>query len=78
MGALNFGRDPFFYSLYVGPIVLLLAAVGAFAARFRRNAVLACDTDRCCFSRRPSAVTRRSIRWPSGACFLHSCISGSR
>ena len=35
MGALNFGRDPFFYSLYVGPLVLLLAAIGA-AAR-RRN-----------------------------------------
>jgi prepilin-type N-terminal cleavage/methylation domain-containing protein len=29
MGALNFGRDPFFYSLYVGPLALLLAAVGA-------------------------------------------------
>jgi prepilin-type N-terminal cleavage/methylation domain-containing protein len=28
MGALNFGRDPFFYSLYVGPLVLLLAGVG--------------------------------------------------
>jgi len=28
MGALNFGRDPFFYSLYVGPLVLLLAAIG--------------------------------------------------
>jgi prepilin-type N-terminal cleavage/methylation domain-containing protein len=26
MGALNFGRDPFFYSLYIGPIVLLIAA----------------------------------------------------
>ena len=26
MGALNFGRDPFFYSLYVGPLVLLLAS----------------------------------------------------
>lgn len=37
MAALNFGRDPFFYSLYVGPIVLLLAAIGALAA-FRRNA----------------------------------------
>lgn len=37
MAALNFGRDPFFYSLYVGPIVLLLAAIGA-AAAFRRNA----------------------------------------
>ena len=37
MAALNFGRDPFFYSLYVGPVVLLLAAVGAGSA-FRRNA----------------------------------------
>jgi prepilin-type N-terminal cleavage/methylation domain-containing protein len=37
MGALNFGRDPFFYSLYVGPLVLLLAAVGL-VARFRQNA----------------------------------------
>ncbi|HMC77226.1 MAG TPA: prepilin-type N-terminal cleavage/methylation domain-containing protein [Vicinamibacterales bacterium] len=36
MGALNFGRDPFFYSLYVGPLVLLVAGLGA-AARFRRN-----------------------------------------
>ena len=36
MGALNFGRDPFFYSLYVGPLVLLLAGVGL-ASRFRRN-----------------------------------------
>jgi prepilin-type N-terminal cleavage/methylation domain-containing protein len=33
MGALNFGRDPFFYSLYVGPLVLLLAAIGAGAGR---------------------------------------------
>ena len=32
MAALNFGRDPFFYSLYVGPLVLLLAAIGAGAA----------------------------------------------
>jgi prepilin-type N-terminal cleavage/methylation domain-containing protein len=37
MGALNFGRDPFFYSLYVGPLVLLLASVGVIT-RFRRNA----------------------------------------
>ena len=37
MGALNFGRDPFFYSLYVGPIVLLLAAIGA-ASAFRKHA----------------------------------------
>ena len=37
MGALNFGRDPFFYSLYVGPIVVLLAAIGM-ATRSRRNA----------------------------------------
>ena len=28
MGALNFGRDPFFYSLYVGPLALLVAAIG--------------------------------------------------
>ncbi|HEY2432116.1 MAG TPA: YfhO family protein [Vicinamibacterales bacterium] len=35
MGALNFGRDPFFYSLYVGPLVLLLACAGA--ADWRRN-----------------------------------------
>ena len=38
MTALNFGRDPFFYSLYVGPIVLLLAAIGA-GSSFRRNAL---------------------------------------
>lgn len=37
MGALNFGRDPFFYSLYVGPFVLLLAAV-ALATNLRRTA----------------------------------------
>jgi prepilin-type N-terminal cleavage/methylation domain-containing protein len=36
MAALNFGRDPFFYSLYVGPLVLLLACAGI-AAQFRRN-----------------------------------------
>jgi len=36
MGPLNFGRDPFFYSLYVGPLVLLLACGGA--RRWRRNA----------------------------------------
>ena len=35
MGALNFGRDPFFYSLYVGPLVLVFAAAGA--VRLRRN-----------------------------------------
>jgi prepilin-type N-terminal cleavage/methylation domain-containing protein len=35
MSALNFGRDPFFYSFYVGPFVLLLACA---AARRRRNA----------------------------------------
>src|SRR5436190_16363169 len=29
MGALNFGRDPFFYSIYVGPLVLLFACAGA-------------------------------------------------
>jgi prepilin-type N-terminal cleavage/methylation domain-containing protein len=33
MGALNFGRDPFFYSLYVGPLVLLLAGIGAVSQR---------------------------------------------
>jgi prepilin-type N-terminal cleavage/methylation domain-containing protein len=32
---LNFGREPFFYSLYVGPLVLMLACAGA--ARLRRN-----------------------------------------
>jgi prepilin-type N-terminal cleavage/methylation domain-containing protein len=37
MGALNFGRDPFFYSLYLGPLVLLLASLGLMT-RFRRNA----------------------------------------
>jgi membrane protein YfhO len=37
MGALNFGRDPFFYSIYAGPLVLLLAGIGL-GARFRRNA----------------------------------------
>ena len=36
MAALNFGRDPLFYSIYVGPFVLLLAAMGM-AARGRRN-----------------------------------------
>ena len=40
MGALNFGRDPFFYSIYFGPIVLLLAGL-ALAARPRRNALWA-------------------------------------
>ena len=28
MTVLNSGRDPFFYSLYIGPLVLLLAAAG--------------------------------------------------
>ena len=36
MRALNFGRDPFLYSLYVGPLVLLLASV-AVVTGFRRN-----------------------------------------
>lgn len=36
MGALNFGRDPLFYSIYAGPFVLLLAVMGM-AARGRRN-----------------------------------------
>jgi prepilin-type N-terminal cleavage/methylation domain-containing protein len=36
MGALNFGRDPFFYSYYLGPFVLVLAAGGV--RQFRRNA----------------------------------------
>ncbi len=31
MTVLNSGRDPFFYSVYVGPLVLLLAAAGAIA-----------------------------------------------
>jgi len=35
MGTLNFGRDPFFYSIYLGPLVLVLACAGA--AGFRRN-----------------------------------------
>ena len=35
MGALNFGRDPFFYSIYVGPLVLVLACAGA--TRVRRT-----------------------------------------
>jgi hypothetical protein len=35
MGALNFGRDPFFYSLYLGPFVLVLACAGA--TQLRRN-----------------------------------------
>jgi prepilin-type N-terminal cleavage/methylation domain-containing protein len=38
MGALNFGRDPFLYSLYLGPPTLLLAVVGASAPR-RHNAL---------------------------------------
>jgi prepilin-type N-terminal cleavage/methylation domain-containing protein len=37
MVALNFGRDPFFYSIYVGPVVLLLACAGA--TRPRANGV---------------------------------------
>ena len=36
MGALNFGRDPFFYSLYIGPLVLLIASIGV-AGRPRRT-----------------------------------------
>ena len=36
MTVLNSGRDPFFYSLYVGPLVLLLAAT-AIAIRPRRS-----------------------------------------
>ena len=36
MGPLNFGRDPFFYSVYVGPLVLLLALIGV-TAGVRRN-----------------------------------------
>ena len=32
MGALNFGRDPFFYSFYVGPLVLLLAGIAVWSA----------------------------------------------
>lgn len=38
MGALNFGRDPFLYAIYLGPIVLLLAWI-ALAARPRRSAL---------------------------------------
>jgi prepilin-type N-terminal cleavage/methylation domain-containing protein len=33
MAALNFGRDPFFFSLYVGPLVLLLACIGLASRR---------------------------------------------
>jgi hypothetical protein len=36
MGPLNSGRDPFFYSLYLGPAVLALAAMGAVVGRDRR------------------------------------------
>jgi prepilin-type N-terminal cleavage/methylation domain-containing protein len=36
MSALNSGRDPFYYSIYLGPIVVALAAVGL-AARPRQN-----------------------------------------
>ena len=32
MTTLNSGREPFFYSLYVGPLVVLLACVGSLAA----------------------------------------------
>lgn len=32
MSALNFGRDPFFYSFYVGPLVLLLAGIAVWSA----------------------------------------------
>ena len=32
MTALNSGREPFFYSIYVGPLVMLLACAGAIAA----------------------------------------------
>ena len=66
MGALNFGRDPFFYSLYVGPLVLLLAAVGL-CARFGRNAFWLARRA-WCSSRRRLAAIRRSIRW-RGALF---------
>ena len=37
MTALNSGREPFFYSIYVGPLVFLLAAAGALASP-RRSA----------------------------------------
>jgi prepilin-type N-terminal cleavage/methylation domain-containing protein len=37
MSALNFGRDPFLYSIYVGPLVLLLVCAGLMA-RPRRTA----------------------------------------
>jgi hypothetical protein len=36
MAPLNSGRDPFFYSLYLGPAVVALAVVGAVAGRERR------------------------------------------
>lgn len=38
MPALNFGRDPLLYSIYVGPVVLLLACA-ALAARPRRTII---------------------------------------
>ena len=37
MPALNFGRDPFFYSIYVGSFVLLAAAFGAVAGPRARS-----------------------------------------
>lgn len=40
MAPLNSGREPFYYSIYLGPLTLLLAA-GALAARPRRNAAWA-------------------------------------
>lgn len=41
MEALNFGRDPLLYSLYIGPFVVLLALAGA-ATRWRRNVFWVC------------------------------------
>ena len=64
MGALNFGRDPFFYSLYVGPLVLLLAAVGPGRA-LPPERVLARDRAWCSWPPRSAAI-RRSIRWCAG------------
>ncbi len=46
MTVLNSGRDPFFYSLYVGPLVLLLAAT-AIVLRPRRSMFWLIVAPRC-------------------------------
>jgi hypothetical protein len=53
MGALNFGRDPFFYSLYVGPLVLLLAGLGS---RRASGATRSGSRSAWCFSRPPRRI----------------------